>query len=530
MRQKPVVLMVLDGYGLSDNHNANAVYMANTPVMDKLMAECPFQKGYASGLAVGLPDGQMGNSEVGHMNIGSGRIIYQDLTLITKYIEDGDFFKNEELLRAINNCKEHGSDLHLWGLLSDGGVHSHNTHLYAILELCKREGFKDVYIHPFFDGRDTPPASGKDYLQELIDKTKEIGVGTVASLSGRYYAMDRDNNWDRIQKAYDSLVLGEGIKATDPIKAMQESYDNDVTDEFVLPTVITDEAGKPLSVVKPNDSVIFFNFRPDRAREITKAFCFSDEDIAAQEGDASDSKCIKFLKRANGFMPLTYVCFKDYDETIPNKFVAFKKQEIVNTFGEYLAKKGLKQLRLAETEKYAHVTFFFNGGIEKPNKDEDRILVNSPAVATYDLKPEMSAPEVSEKLDAAITSGKYDVVIINFANPDMVGHTGVLEAAIKAVERIDACVGAAVDAVKQMNGVLFICADHGNCEQMLNYETREPHTAHTTNPVPFILYNYDPAYTLREGGRLCDIAPTLLQIMDLPQPKEMTGESLLVRK
>ncbi|MBR3734496.1 MAG: 2,3-bisphosphoglycerate-independent phosphoglycerate mutase [Lachnospiraceae bacterium] len=530
MKQKPVVLMVLDGYGLSDNKEANAIAIANTPVMDKLEVECPFVKGYASGLAVGLPDGQMGNSEVGHMNIGSGRIIYQDLTLITKYIEDGVFFKNEELLRAIENCKKNDSDLHIWGLLSDGGVHSHNTHLYAILELCKREGLEKVFIHPFFDGRDTPPASGKDYLQELVDKTKEIGVGKVASMSGRYYAMDRDNNWDRIQKAYDSLVLGKGVMATDPVAAMQASYDDGVTDEFVLPTVITDEAGKPLSVVKPNDSVIFFNFRPDRAREITKAFCFTDEDIAAQPDDAADTKCIKYLKRANGFMPLTYVCFKDYDETIPNKFVAFKKEEIKNTFGEYLANNGLKQLRIAETEKYAHVTFFFNGGIEEPNKDEDRILVNSPAVATYDLKPEMSAPEVSEKLDAMITSGKYDVVIINFANPDMVGHTGVLEAAVKAVERIDQCVGAAVEAVKQMDGVLFICADHGNCEQMLNYETGEPHTAHTTNPVPFILYNYDPSYTLREGGRLCDIAPTLLQIMDLPQPKEMTGESLLVKK
>ena len=530
MKQKPVVLMVLDGYGLSDNKEANAIAIANTPVMDKLEAECPFVKGYASGLAVGLPDGQMGNSEVGHMNIGSGRIIYQDLTLITKYIEDGVFFKNEELLHAIENCKKNDSDLHIWGLLSDGGVHSHNTHLYAILELCKREGLEKVFIHPFFDGRDTPPASGKDYLQELVDKANEIGVGKVASLSGRYYAMDRDNNWDRIQKAYDSLVLGKGVVATDPIAAMQASYDDGVTDEFVLPTVITDEAGKPLSVVKPNDSVIFFNFRPDRAREITKAFCFTDEDIAAQAGDAADTKCIKYLKRANGYMPLTYVCFKDYDETIPNKFVAFKKEEIKNTFGEYLANNGLKQLRIAETEKYAHVTFFFNGGIEEPNKDEDRILVNSPAVATYDLKPEMSAPEVSEKLDAMITSGKYDVVIINFANPDMVGHTGVLEAAVKAVERIDQCVGAAVEAVKQMDGVLFICADHGNCEQMVNYETGAPHTAHTTNPVPFILYNYDPSYTLREGGRLCDIAPTLLQIMDLPQPKEMTGESLLVKK
>ena len=530
MKQRPVVLMVLDGYGLSDNKEANAIAMANTPVMDKLMAECPFVKGYASGLAVGLPDGQMGNSEVGHMNIGSGRIIYQDLTLITKYIQDGDFFKNEELLLAIENCKKNHSDLHLWGLLSDGGVHSHNTHLYALLELCKRENFEDVYVHAFFDGRDTPPASGKEYLQELVDKMKEIGVGKVASLSGRYYAMDRNNNWDRIQKAYDSLVLGEGILATDPVQAMQESYDNGVTDEFVVPTVITDEAGKPLSLVKPNDSVIFFNFRPDRAREITKAFCFTDEDIAAQPGDPSDTKTIKFLKRANGFMPLTYVCFKDYDETIPNKYVAFKKEEIDNTLGEYLANQGLKQLRLAETEKYAHVTFFFNGGLEEPNKNEDRILVNSPAVATYDLKPEMSAPEVSERLDAAITSGDYDVIIINFANPDMVGHTGVLEAAIKAVERIDQCVGAAVEAVRKMDGVLFICADHGNCEQMVDYATGEPHTAHTTNPVPFILFNYDQAYTLREGGRLCDIAPTLLQIMDLPQPAEMTGQSLLVRR
>ncbi len=528
--RKPIVLMILDGFGLSDIQEANAAFLAKTPNIDKLKAECPFVPGYASGMAVGLPDGQMGNSEVGHMNMGSGRIIYQDLTLITKLIRDGEFFKNEELLAAIENCKKNNSDLHLWGLLSDGGVHSHNTHLYAILELCKKEGFERVYLHPFFDGRDTPPASGKDYLQELVDETAKIGVGKVASLSGRYYAMDRDNNWDRIQKAYDSLVTGEGVKETDPIQAMQNSYDNGVTDEFVLPTVIVDEAGAPVSLVKPNDSVIFFNFRPDRAREITKAFCFSDEDIAAQDGDASDTKCIKFLKRANGFMPLTYVCFKDYDETIPNKLVAFKKQEIKNTFGEYLAANGLKQLRLAETEKYAHVTFFFNGGLEEPNEGEERILVNSPAVATYDLQPEMSAPEVGAKLTEAIRSDKYDVIIINFANPDMVGHTGVLSAAIAAVEQVDKCVGDAVEAVKEKDGVLFICADHGNCEQMVNYETGAPHTAHTTNPVPFILFNYDPAYTLKEGGKLCDIVPTLLQIMELPQPAEMTGESLLIKK
>ncbi len=529
MKQKPVVLMVLDGYGVSERTESNAIYMAKTPVMDSLKETYPYVKGYASGSYVGLPDGQMGNSEVGHMNIGSGRIIYQDLTLITKFINDGVFFKNEELLRAINNCKENSSDLHIWGLLSDGGVHSHNTHLYAILEMCKKENFENVYIHPFFDGRDTPPASGKDYLQELVDKTVEIGVGKVASLSGRYYAMDRDNNWDRIQKAYDSLVIGEGVKATDPVQAMQDSYDNGVTDEFVLPTVITDEAGNPISVVKPNDSVIFFNFRPDRAREITKAFCMPDSELEPKGEIAEPTKDISYLKRANGFMPLTYVCFKDYDETIPNKYVAFKKEEITNTFGEYLAANNLKQLRLAETEKYAHVTFFFNGGIEEPNEGEDRILVNSPAVATYDLKPEMSAPEVSEKLNAAIKSGEYDVIIINFANPDMVGHTGVLEAAVEAIEKVDSFVGTAVEAVKEMDGVLFICADHGNAEQMVNYETGEPHTAHTTNPVPFVLVNYDPAYTLREGGRLCDIVPTLLEIMDMPQPKEMTGESLLVK-
>ncbi len=512
MSRKPVVLMVLDGYGLNDRQEGNAIAMANTPVMDKLMKECPFVKGNASGMAVGLPDGQMGNSEVGHMNIGAGRIIYQDLTSITKAIEDGDFFENEAMLEAIDNCKKNNSDLHLWGLLSDGGVHSHNTHVYGILELCKREGFDRVYVHPFLDGRDTPPASGKDYVAELVDKMKEIGVGKVASLSGRYYAMDRDNRWDRVEKAYASLVYGEGETAEDPVQAMADSYAKDVTDEFVLPTVIT-ENGKPVSLVKPNDSVIFYNFRPDRARELTRAFC--DDDFTGFE-------------RRNGRMPLTYVCFKDYDESIPNKLVAFKKQTIENTFGEYLAKMGKKQLRLAETEKYAHVTFFFNGGVEEPNQDEDRTLVKSPAVATYDLQPEMSAPEVGEKLDAAITSGQYDVIIINFANPDMVGHTGVIEAAVKAVERIDACVGSAVEAVKKVGGVLFICADHGNAEKMIDYETGEPHTAHTTNPVPFILVNYGDV-KLREGGCLADIAPTLLEIMELPQPPEMTGKSLLVK-
>ena len=513
MSKKPVVLMVLDGYGLSSNPEGNAIAMAQTPVMDKLMKECPFVEGQASGMAVGLPDGQMGNSEVGHMNIGAGRIIYQDLTRITKAIDDGDFFQNEVLLQAMENCKKNNSDLHLWGLLSDGGVHSHITHLYGLLEMAKKNGLSNVYVHAFLDGRDTPPASGKSFVEALQQKMDEIGVGKMASLSGRYYAMDRDNNWDRVEKAYNSLVKGEGVQATDAVQAMADSYANDVTDEFVLPTVIV-ENGAPLSVVKPNDSVIFFNFRPDRAREMTRAFC--------------DDKFTGFDRQ---FLPLTFVCFKDYDETIPNKLIAFQKEEITNTFGEFLAANGLKQLRLAETEKYAHVTFFFNGGVEDPNVDEFRLLVNSPKdVATYDLKPEMSAPEVGMDLVEAIKSDKYDVIVINFANPDMVGHTGVIPAAVKAVERVDELVGEAVKAVEETDGVMFICADHGNAEKMLDYETGKPHTAHTTNPVPFILVNAGEGVSLREGGCLADIAPTLIDIMGLEQPKEMTGKSLIVRK
>ena len=427
--------MVLDGYGLNDRTEGNAIAMANTPVMDKLMKECPFQKGYASGLAVGLPDGQMGNSEVGHMNIGAGRIIYQDLTRITKDIEDGTFFKNEELLEAMENCKKNDSNLHLFGLLSDGGVHSHLSHVYGLLEMAKQQGVSKVYVHAFLDGRDTPPASAKGFVETLENKMAEIGVGKVASLSGRYYAMDRDNNWDRVEKAYDSLVTGDGIKAESATQALQESYDNGKTDEFVEPTVICKD-GQPLSLVKANDSVIFFNFRPDRAREMTRAFC--------------DDKFTGFERE---YIPTTFVCFKDYDESIPNKKVAFKKENIKNTFGEFLANHGKKQLRLAETEKYAHVTFFFNGGVEDPNVDEFRLLVNSPKdVATYDLKPEMSAPEVGMDLVEAIKSDKYDVIIINFANPDMVGHTGVEAAAIKAIEVVDECVGRAVEALKEKKG------------------------------------------------------------------------------
>ncbi len=514
MSKKPTVLMILDGYGLNENAEGNAVAQAKTPVMDKLMAECPFVKGNASGMAVGLPDGQMGNSEVGHLNMGAGRIVYQELTRITKEIEDGVFFENEAFLKAVENCKKNQSDLHLFGLLSDGGVHSHNTHMYALLELAKRNGIENVYLHAFLDGRDTPPASGKDFVKAAMDKMEEIGVGQVATVMGRYYVMDRDNRWDRVQKAYDALVLGQGETAECGVCAVQQSYDKDETDEFVLPTVIVKD-GKPVATVKENDSVIFYNFRPDRAREITRAFC--------------DDKFEGF-ERAKGFFPLTFVAFTEYDVTIPNKLVAFHKVEINNTFGEFLAKNGLKQLRTAETEKYAHVTFFFNGGVEEPNEGEERLLVNSPKVATYDLQPEMSAYKVCEGLVEAIHSDKYDVIIVNFANPDMVGHTGVEAAAIQAIEAVDECVGKVVAAIKEEDGQMFICADHGNAEQLIDYETKDPFTAHTINPVPFILVNYDEGYTLREGGCLADIAPTLIEMMGLTQPEEMTGKSLLIRK
>ena len=512
MSKRPTVLMILDGYGLNENIKGNAVAEGKTPVMDQLMKECPFVKGNASGMAVGLPEGQMGNSEVGHLNMGAGRIVYQDLTKITKAIQDGDFFENPALLAACKNVKENDSSLHLFGLVSDGGVHSHIEHIYGLLELAKRQGIEKVYVHCFLDGRDTPPASGKEYVEQLEAKMKEIGVGKVATVMGRYYAMDRDNRWDRVEKAYRALVYGEGEKAAK--RTRQESRrltTKDTTDEFVLPTVV-EENGHPTAVIRNQDSVIFFNFRPDRAREITRAFC--DDDFAGFERGER--------------IKTTYVCFTEYDVTIPNKQIAFVKEEITNTFGEYLAAHGLKQARIAETEKYAHVTFFFNGGVEEPNEGEDRILVKSPKVATYDLKPEMSAYEVCDKLVEAIESGKYDVIIINFANPDMVGHTGVEAAAIKAVETVDACVGKAVEAIKEVDGQLFICADHGNAEQLVNYETGEPWTAHTTNPVPFILVNADPSYKLREGGCLADIAPTMLPYIGLPVPSEMTGKSLIV--
>ncbi|MBT9776794.1 2,3-bisphosphoglycerate-independent phosphoglycerate mutase [Clostridium sp. MCC353] len=512
MSKKPVVLMILDGYGLNDNCEANAVCEGRTPVMDQLMNQCPFVKGNASGMAVGLPEGQMGNSEVGHLNMGAGRIVYQELTRITKSIADGDFFEVPAFLQAVENCKKNDSALHLFGLVSDGGVHSHNTHIYGLLELAKRNGLEKVYVHCFLDGRDTPPASGKEFVAALEDEMKKIGVGKVASVMGRYYAMDRDNRWDRVELAYNALTKGQGNTADSATGGIQASYDDDKNDEFVIPFVVTED-GRPVATIQDHDSVIFYNFRPDRAREITRAFC--------------DDEFTGFAREKR--LDLTYVCFTDYDETIQNKLVAFHKESITNTFGEFLAAHGKTQARIAETEKYAHVTFFFNGGVEEPNKGEDRILVKSPKVATYDLQPEMSAPEVCDKLVEAIKSDKYDVIIINFANPDMVGHTGVEAAAVKAIETVDNCVGRTVEAIKEVDGVMFICADHGNAEQLVDYVTGDPFTAHTTNPVPFILVNADPSYKLREGGCLADIAPTLIELMGLEQPEEMTGKSLLVK-
>ncbi len=513
MSKRPTVLMILDGFGLNERVEANAFAEAKKPNIDRLMKEYPFVKGYASGMAVGLPDGQMGNSEVGHINMGAGRIVYQELTRITKEIQDGTFYKNPALLEAIENCKKNDTDLHLFGLLSDGGVHSHNTHLYALLELAKREELKNVYVHAFLDGRDTPPASGKGYIEQLQDQMKSIGIGKVASVMGRYYAMDRDNRWDRVEKAYRAMVLGEGETAESAVAAVQNSYDVEKFDEFVLPTVVLDN-GKPVATIKEKDSVIFFNFRPDRAREITRTFC--DDEFSG-------------FDRAKR-MELTYVCFTEYDITIQNKIAAFHKISLDNTFGQFLAANHKTQLRLAETEKYAHVTFFFNAGVEVPNVGEDRILVKSPKVATYDLQPEMSAYEVADNLVEAIKSEKYDVIVVNFANPDMVGHTGIESAAIKAIEAVDQCVGRAVEALLSVDGQMFICADHGNAEQLIDYETRDPFTAHTTNPVPFILVNYDRDYTLAEGGCLADIIPTLIAMMGMEKPVEMTGKSLLIKK
>ena len=502
--KKPLVLMILDGFGIAPVEG-NAIAAANKPNLDKIFAENPHTQIGASGMDVGLPDGQMGNSEVGHTNIGAGRIVYQELTRITKSAQDGDMDKNPALVKAMENAKNNGKALHLMGLLSDGGVHSHNTHLYALLEMAKRMGLEKVFVHCFMDGRDVPPSSGKDYVAELLKKLEEIGVGKVATVMGRYYAMDRDNRWERVEKAYAAMVYGEGEQADCPLCAMQNSYDKEVTDEFVIPTVI--KGAEPIS---EGDSVIFYNFRPDRAREITRTLV--DPDFTSFE-------------RKKGFFPLTYVCMTQYDATMPNVDVAYKPESLTNTFGEYISNKGLTQLRIAETEKYAHVTFFFNGGVEKQYPGEDRILVKSPAVATYDLQPEMSAYEVTDKMVEAVKSGKYDALILNYANCDMVGHTGVFEAAVKAVEAVDTCVGRVVEAVKEMGGCVLLTADHGNADRMVD-DDGTPFTAHTTNPVPFCVINHP--CQLREGGRLADIAPTMLKVLGLPQPDEMTGESIIL--
>ncbi len=508
--KKPIVLTIMDGFGYNPSNDGNAIYSAETPRLDSIFANCPNTLIGASGMDVGLPDGQMGNSEVGHTNIGAGRVVYQELTRITKSITDGDFFRNAAFLHAVENCKKNDSALHLMGLLSDGGVHSHNEHLYALVKLAKDNGLSRVYIHALLDGRDVPPASAADYIDQLNAKLAEIGCGKIATVMGRFYGMDRDNRWERVGKAYAALVYGEGVQTNDAAAEVRTSYtvkDEEgkfITDEFVLPTVVDDTER-----IKTGDSVIFFNFRPDRAREITRTFV--DDEFTGFE-------------RKGGRQKVYYVCMTQYDASMPNVEVAFKPESLTNTLGEFLAKNGMTQLRIAETEKYAHVTFFFNGGREVMFEGEDRILVNSPKVATYDLQPEMSANEVCDKVCEAIESGKYDVVILNFANCDMVGHTGIFNAAVKAVETVDTCVGRVQDSTLKMGGVMLLTADHGNADRMVDVDGT-PFTAHTTNPVPFVVIGKD--CELREGGKLCDISPTIIRLLGLEQPAEMNGESII---
>ena len=504
MSKKPVALIIMDGFGYNPDTYGNAIAAAKKPNIDKYMAECPNTIIGASGLDVGLPDGQMGNSEVGHTNIGAGRIVYQMLVKISKDIKDGTFFNNKAILGAMNNCKEKGSALHLMGLLSPGGVHSHMEHMYGIVEMAKKNGLDKVYIHAFLDGRDVPPSSAAEYMEEAVAELKKIGLGKIATISGRFYAMDRDNAWDRVEKAYAALVYGEGVKESDPVQAIKNSYTNEVTDEFMLPTVI--EGG---AQIKADDSVIFFNFRPDRARQITRSFV--DPDFSGFE-------------RRKGFFPVKFVSMAQYDATMPNVSVAYPPEQLTMTMGEYLSKLGKTQLRIAETQKYAHVTFFFNGGEERQFEGEDRILIKSPDVPTFDLKPEMSAYEVCDAVCEAIDSDKYDVIILNYANCDMVGHTGIFDAAVKAVEATDTCVGRMVEKILAKGGAALITADHGNADKMMEPDG-SPFTAHTTNPVPLIAVGVDGE--LAEGGVLADLAPTMLDIMGVPQPAEMTGKSLL---
>jgi len=508
MSKRPLMLIILDGFGLGKNYEGNAIYKANLPNYKELSTQYPYTTLEASGLAVGLPEGQMGNSEVGHLNIGSGRVVYQDLTKITKEIKEGDFFKKQEFIDTINYSKEKKSKLHLIGLVSDGGVHSHNTHLYSLLQLMKKYELEDVYVHALLDGRDVPPTIGKEHIKELEDKMNEIGVGQIATISGRYYAMDRDKRWDRVELAYNAMTLGIGNENLSAVDAVEASYIQNITDEFMLPTVIMKD-NKPVATVDDGDSIIFFNFRPDRARQITRAFVDEKFDGFHRQ------------KKVNTY----YLCMTDYDKTIENVHVAYKNESLSNTLGEYISKNGLSQLRIAETEKYAHVTFFFNGGRELQFENEDRVLVPSPKVATYDLKPEMSAYEVKDQIIDKLNMDKYDVMIINFANADMVGHTGKVEAVIKAVETVDECLREIIDLLIKKGGDVIITSDHGNAESLID-EDGNPITAHTINKVPFILIG-DKNRKLREG-KLADIAPTILDILGLEKPKEMTGESLIM--
>ncbi len=513
MPKKPITaLIIMDGFGINPDPTSNAITHAGTPTLDALMETYPHTQLGASGMDVGLPDGQMGNSEVGHLNIGAGRVVYQELTRITKDIQDGTFFEKPELLEAVENAKQPGRSLHLMGLVSDGGVHSHNTHLYALLELAKRHNLERVYVHCWLDGRDVPPSSGLGFIRELEREIARIGVGKIATVMGRFWAMDRDNIWDRVRKAYDAMVYGEGLPADTAEQAVQQSYDKGETDEFVLPTVVQD-GSEPVGTIEAGDSVVCFNFRPDRARQITRPFIQPDFNGFPLE---------------KGFRKVLYVSMTQYDETFTGLLVVNKPQTLDNTLGEYLASRGLKQLRIAETQKYAHVTFFFNGGVELANPGEDRVLIDSPKIATFDMKPEMSAIEVAEEAAKRILSGEYDVMILNFANCDMVGHTGVMEAAMQAVRTVDACVATLMQAIRRVGGRALITADHGNADQMVDPVTGEAFTAHTTNPVPLIVV--DDAMIgkrLAEGGRLCDLAPTMLKLMGVPQPAEMTGKSLI---
>lgn len=508
MQNRLRMLLILDGWGINNKKEGNAIENASKLNFDYLWNNYPHTTLSASGLDVGLPEGQMGNSEVGHLNIGAGRIIYQDFTRINKEIKEGKFFKNQAFINAIENVKRHNSKMHLYGLLSDGGVHSHIEHLKALLKLCKDQGLSEVFVHCFLDGRDVPPQSAIGYIEDIEKYMNKTGIGKIATISGRYYAMDRDKRWERVQLAYNALVKGEGEIAYSAKEAVEKSYQENRVDEFVLPTVIIRD-DKPTAVIEENDSVIFFNFRPDRAREITRSIV--DVDFNGFER--------KYFK-------VYYVCMTVYDKTIENVEIAYRPEKYVNSLGEYLSKNSIKQLRIAETEKYAHVTFFFNSGIEAPYKYEDRILIPSPKVPTYDMQPEMSAYIVADKVVEEIEKDKYNFIVLNFANPDMVGHTGVYDAAVAAIEAVDKCIGKVVNKVLEKGGAVYITADHGNAEQMIDYETGEPFTAHTTNPVPFIVVG-EGNVELRSGGRLCDIAPTILKFMGLKIPEEMTGEPIV---